>query len=355
MFVNKGMVKDITDMSVSDFLDYWIKNYAEINLKYNTIETYQMIINKYIKPILGNYRLCSLTSVTLNSYINDLINRYSFSKAYFKNILKVFKGSFRDACNIYGFIKYNPSLSLRLPKIEDETDKIAHLYTEEEVRKILIRFRHDYSFTCAFLTAFYTGMRTGEVFALTWEDVDLENRIINVRHSIYDKPKDNLGRWYIGSTKTTIGTRKINICDTLFMALNNYKKLQEKLKSYGCFHNFYHLENVTNSFGKVIEKRIISNKTDNEEKINFVFCREDGKFTGTDLIKYPFKIIHDELGINKCRFYDLRGSYATKVLRNGTELRDVADILGHKNIKTTENYYITSTDKDKKEASNKFD
>ena len=33
-------------------------------------------------------------------------------------------------------------------------------------------------------------MRTGEVFALTWEDIDLENGIINVQHSVYDKPKD---------------------------------------------------------------------------------------------------------------------------------------------------------------------
>ena len=83
--------------------------------------------------------------------------------------------------------------------------------------------------------------------------------------------------------------------------------------------------------------------------------RDNGKYCGTDIIKYPYKIIHDELGIQNCRFYDLRGSYATTILRNGVEIRDVADVLGHKEIETTENYYISSTDENKKNVSNVFD
>lgn len=53
---------------------------------------------------------------------------------------------------------------------------------------------------------------------------------------------------------------------------------------------------------------------------------------------------HYELGIKNCRFYDLSGSYATQILRKGVEIRDVADILGHSRIETTENYHILSTD-----------
>lgn len=77
--------------------------------------------------------------------------------------------------------------------------------------------------------------------------------------------------------------------------------------------------------------------------LNLVFTSEDGKYSGTDIIRYPFSIIHKELGIKKCRFYDLRGSYATRILKNGAEIRDVADLLGHKNIETIENYYINCT------------
>ena len=57
----------------------------------------------------------------------------------------------------------------------------------------------------------------------------------------------------------------------------------------------------------------------------------------------------------KCRFYDLRGSYATRILTNGVEIRDVADILGHRNIETTENYYISSTEDSRKRANSVFE
>ena len=86
-----------------------------------------------------------------------------------------------------------------------------------------------------------------------------------------------------------------------------------------------------------------------------IFTRENGLYLGTDITRILFKIIHNELGIKKCRFYDLRGSYAIKILNNGVENRDVADLLGHKNIETTENFYISSTEDSKKYATEIFD
>jgi integrase len=92
------------------------------------------------------------------------------------------------------------------------------------------RFKDNSPFTCAFLTSCFTGMRTGEVFALTWDDIDFENKIIDVKHSIYDKPKDIKGRWYIGTTKTFKGKRKIYMSETLCNALINFKKRQDYIK-----------------------------------------------------------------------------------------------------------------------------
>ena len=233
-----------------------------------------------------------------------------------------------------------------------------HLYTQEEIDKILFRFRYNDTFTCSFLTSCYTGMRTGEVFALTWDDIDLDKGVISIKHSIYDKAKDIKGRWYLGSTKTISGERLIYISPTLLSALKNYKAKQDYLKQlYGNKYIYYYLEDVKNQYGKVIEKRIVqkTEETKNQITLNLVFTKSDGKFTGTDITKYPFEIIHKELGIEKCRFYDLRGSYATKVLNSGVEIRDVADMLGHRNIETTENYYVSSTDTSRKCATDNFD
>ena len=209
-------------------------------------------------------------------------------------------------------------------------------------------------FTCAFLTACYTGMRTGEVFALTWNDIDLKNRIIKINKTVYAKDKEKKGRWYLGTTKTAGSCREIYICDTLYLVLSNYKKIQnEYKKEYGKKYKRYSLEKVKNKYGKLIEYRVIDCNS-NRKRIEMVFTRKDGTYSGTDIVRYPFKIIHNELRI-KCRFYDLRGSFATISLRNGSEIKDIAEVLGHKRIETTEKYYISSTYEDKKKVIKTFE
>ena len=196
-------------------------------------------------------------------------------------------------------------------------------------------------------------MRTGEVFALTWEDIDLENRVIKINKTVYAKANEKNGRWYLGTTKTVGSCREVYICDTLYFVLSNYKKIQnEYKKEHGKKYKRYSLEEVRNKYGKLIEYRVIESNS-NHNRIEMVFTRRDGTYSGTDIIRYPFSIIHNELRI-KCRFYDLRGSFATITLRNGCEIKDVAEVLGHKRIETTEKYYISSTKEDKKKVNEKI-
>lgn len=196
-------------------------------------------------------------------------------------------------------------------------------------------------------------MRTGEVFALTWNDIDLDNRIIKINKTVYAKDNEENGRWYLGTTKTIGSSREVYICDTLYSVLSDYKKLQIKYKKgFGKKYKQYILKEVKNKYGKLVEYKVIQSNS-KHNRVEMVFTRKDGTYSGTDIIRYPFKIIHYELGIN-CRFYDLRGSFATVSLRNGCEIKDIAEILGHKRIETTEKYYISSTSKDKKKVNEKI-
>ena len=197
-------------------------------------------------------------------------------------------------------------------------------------------------------------MRTGEVFALTWDDIDLDNRIIKISKTVYAKDKEEKGRWYLCTTKTIGSQRDVYICDTLYNILLDYKNTQDNYKKqYGKNYKKYILVDVKNKYGKLVEYRIVeSNSIHN--KVDMVFTRKDGTYSGTDIVKYPFKVIHHELGI-KCRFYDLRGSFATISLRNGCEIKDIAEVLGHRRIETTEKYYITSIEVDKNEVIKLFE
>ena len=81
-------------ISYSDYLDYWMENYCQVNLKYNTIQAYKNIIKNHIKPRIGMYRLSQITASTINELMTAIYVEKSFSKAFLKNILKVLKGSF---------------------------------------------------------------------------------------------------------------------------------------------------------------------------------------------------------------------------------------------------------------------
>lgn len=333
-YLNTGNSFSASDMSYSDFLDYWLEKYCYINLKYHTIEGYSNIIKNHIKPNIGYFRLSQITRSTLQEFINKIYVNKSFSKNFLNNIKKVIKGSFTYAYET-DFIKVNPAIGLKLPKYDIPPEDPAHIFTNEEINLILDRFKNNHCVYYAFLTAYCTGLRIAEVFALTWDDIDFENRVINVKHTVYDKPKDDKGRWYIGTTKTKQGTRQINMCETVYNALMNYKKKQQYMKKlYGKEYCTYHFEDVINKYGKVVEERIVQNESNilQINKADMAFTRPNGKYVGRNILNYPFKIIHKELGIENCRFYDLRGSYATINLRNGIEVRDVADILGHKYI-----------------------
>lgn len=101
-------------------------------------------------------------------------------------------------------------------------------------------------------------MRTGEVFALTWDDIDLYNRIIKISKTVYAKDKEENGRWYLGTTKTIGSQREVYISDTLYKILLDYKKLQDNYKNqYGKDYKRYVLEEVKNKYGKLVEYKIV--------------------------------------------------------------------------------------------------
>lgn len=93
-------------------------------------------------------------------------------------------------------------------------------------------------------------MRTGEVFALTWDDIDLENRTIKITKTVYAKDKNK--------------------------------------KEFGKKYKYYFLKEIKNKYGKVIEYVIVESKT-KKDRLDMVFTKRNGLYSGTDVIKYPLK------------------------------------------------------------------
>lgn len=113
-FIN-GVTNIECNMLYGDYLDYWMKEYFEINYKYSTSKRYKESFSN-IKKELGNYKLSILTPYILNQALLKLYQTSSTKEAL-RNYQKVIKSSLRDATYYFGFIKNNPASSLQIPRV----------------------------------------------------------------------------------------------------------------------------------------------------------------------------------------------------------------------------------------------
>ena len=368
-YYQTGSVFKPSQMLYSEFLDLWIEKYCKINLKYHTIEAYSNIIKNHIKPRIGYYLISQITPMILQNLINDIYIEKGFSKRFLNNILKVLKGSFKYATDELNYIKNNPAINTKIPKYDTAPNDPAHIFSEEEIQMILNRFENNHCVYYAMLTAYYTGLRVSEIFGLTWDDIDFENKRLTVNKNILKKNQrggtkgnhisgNSTTVWYFGTCKTQSSYRTIEISDTLINSLKKYKDEQEENeKNYSDSYMKHYSKEVKNEFTNKPEIKIINACSELEiglPEVKFVFIKNNGVFEGTDSMKYPFKVIHYELGIN-CRFHDFRDTHATRLIENGVDVKAVAKRLGHSNIRTTYEIYVRVTDKMEHDTVNKFD
>ena len=365
-----GKVHRNKDMSYSDYLDYWVDTYCNFNLKYSTIVTYLNIIKLYLKPRLGHYKLSAIDSQMLQEFINDLYLEKNLSKWYLKGILKTIKGSLKYACYTVNFINDNPAEIVHIPRYEVVTGDPAHIFTQEEIERILNRFKDNHSIYYAFLTAYYTGMRVSEVYALTWDCVDFEKKTITVNKNIikknkFGKPKKytiskghSTEVWFYGTCKNPQSNRTISIGDTLIKALKEFKKEQEEYKKYyGDSYLKHYEKKVINEYTKRPEIKIVSAPAElelNLKEAELVFVKPNGQYRGTESTRHAFKIINYELGI-PCRFHDFRDTHATRLIEQGADIKAVSKRIGHSTIQTTYNIYVRVTNKMETDTVDRFE
>ena len=268
------------------------------------------------------------------------------------------------------YLDIDPAEHVHNPKYESITTDPAHIFTQEEIEKILNRFKDTHSIYYSFLTAYYTGMRVSEVYGLTWDCVDFEKKTLTINKNIVKKnqlglPKrKNLTKghsttvWYYGTCKNPQSRRTISIGDTLVNALKTYKQEQEENKKfYGDQYLGYYEKQVENPYNHKMETKLVEAKKELNvplKSADLVFVKENGVFMGTDSPKYAFKVIHYELGI-KCRFHDFRDTHATRLVENGADIKAVSRRLGHSSIETTYNIYVRVTKKMETETGDKFE
>lgn len=322
-------------------MDYWFENYVKVNCKYNTQTGYEAIIRNHIKPVLGVYKLKSLSPAILQEVIN---NKYlsGMSKNHLTNIITVLSGSLKYAVHPCKFIKDNPMQYVKYPKYEhSKTDH--RIISIEDFDRIIKRFPFGTTFHMPIVIGYYTGCRIGEVMALTWEDIDLTKGLIDIHKIVYKRDSD----WYFGSAKTKSSVRVIKIGKTLIEALKQHKKWQmENRLKYGKSFTQQYIAEENNGKEKLSRLYFLPAAVDPSimKPVNMVCTKENGEMVTPDTFKYAARVIHYSLGI-LFNFHSLRHTHATTLIENGANIKDVQTRLGHANIGTTLDTYTHATEK----------
>jgi len=317
-YENAGSVLNESEMSVSDYFDYWFNEYVLVNCKPNTQVGYKRLIKNHIKPKIGIYKLKKITPAKLQELIN-IKYRDGFSKNYLSNFYGVLSGAFKSAVYPYQFLKENPMKFVKLPKynqklINDLED--LKIITLEQYNTILKRFPYGNNMHVPLQIGFNTGMRVGEVMSLTWDCIDIETKTIKVEKILY---RNEFSHWVFGTPKTNSSYRTIKIGDTLTSLLKRFHTDQKANRlRYGEFH-------IKHDF-------------------DFVFLKENGELLTTNSLKYLSRVVNYELNI-PFKFHSLRHTHATMLLEAGANIKDIQERLGHSKSSITMDVYSHVTKK----------
>ncbi len=333
---SSGLAFVPSEISFSDYLDFWMQEYCQINLKEDTCKGYQKRIKNHIRPALGHYRLKALSPAVIQSFLND-----KFNAGYSRNSLIVLKsilsGSLTYAVEPLGFIQTNPALMVKLPskRATPETPtrkKVREVVPPERWNQIITRFPYGHSCHIPLLLAYRCGLRLGEAFAVTWDDVDFENHILRINKQVQEID----GFWTFYNPKYD-SFRDIKLDDFMVETLWKATTQQDRARLY---YDEYYTHLYENE-----KHQIVTQGDDTSREIRLVNVRENGTYIQPRVMQHCSRVIHYDMGYENFDFHSLRHTHTTMLLENGAEIKDVQHRLGHKNIQVTLQIYAHLTQK----------
>ncbi len=260
-------------------------NRLEMETRKSTVSGYKGIIHKWVYPFWKDKDIHTLTK----NHAYELIYKHCASiKSDWsrRNLIKTMRRIFRMAID-EGHMTVNPfaGMMIRTP----ETD--LTVLTSTEVQTLLHEAKMaQHRFYPVWIFALMTGMRSGEMFALLWNDIDLENRLISVNKQWTSKNG-------ICATKTR-RNRMVPISDEFYQFLLELKIERGQEKS--------------------VLPLLTEWENGEQARVLRDFCQA--------------------IGITQIRFHDLRATFITNLLASGETLVRVMSIVGHSELKTTNGY-----------------
>jgi len=309
--VNNRVYIEPSKMTVAQWMDIWLKEYKKPVIRLSTYNSYVHKVNYYIVPNIGYLRLSQLKNKDVQGFANSLSQK-GISSVYAKDIVnEILKPAMEKAIDNELILK-NPVRNISFNKTEKK--EIRVLSQEEQNRFVNIAKKAYLGEV--FILLLGTGLRIGEALAITWEDIDFQNKTLRINKSVYctkdpDDPSAKITP-IITYPKTKAGIRTVPLIASMIELLKQVKKNQA--------------ERILWSGDKFINN-------------NLVFCTRKGGLLRSSDMRQRLIPIAKEANIENLHIHCLRHTFATRGLEEGIELKVMQEFLGHANIEVTGNVY----------------
>ena len=315
--VEKKNIKEI--VTVDEWFAHWISVYKKKIVRPNTLREYTHIYNKNIFPHIGSYRLCDLTKSDIQNLILIADDEcYSYERQH--KIRSILRDMCQRAVEDYYLIN-NPTAGVILyAKKEPHTKAL----TVEEQKLFFERSQNTF-YHNLFLVAVNSGLRPGELFALTKDNLDFDSSVIKVRHTlVYQKYlTDEQKTFHLEEPKTKLSTRDVPMNKVCKEALLEQLKLKE----------------------------IVSTKRPKQQN-DYLFVTKFNTPLNSQIYSDAIRSIIR--GINSTRStenefpffggHTFRHTFATRCFEQGISPKIVQKYLGHASLKMTMDLYTHVTE-----------
>jgi integrase len=342
-----------------DGLDVYVKGKATINfvfdryintkteLRETTYSNYIYTYDRYIRDGFGKKKIADIKfSDVLNFYIH-VLEEYELSISTVENIHTVLHPTFNLAVRD-DIIRNNPSdgvMAELKKKRMGKTSGVRHALTLEQQRAFLGYLNNEQyeRWKPLFVVLFGTGCRIGEMIGLRWKDLDMNNRMITIDHSItyYPRRKGSYRCEYdVSLPKTNAGIRTIPMFDEVYNAFLEEKEMQKRL-GICCTQEVKGMDGFVfcNRFGNL----------HNPASINRAIKRIREDYNAAELIKAK-KQRREPILVPSFSCHVMRHTFCARLCERDTNLKVIQSVMGHADISTTMNIYAEVTDSKKKES-----
>lgn len=257
----------------------------QVRLRPTTLATKEHLFTTKVLPFFGDLPCDEITPVKIRKWQNELVKR-NYKATYLRLLNNQLSTFFNYAVRFYG-LPFNPVKRAGMIGKSNADDK--SFWTVEDFQKF-INHTTSPTYRICFLLLFWTGMRLGELLALSYSDFDFAKKLVHITKNYVRVQKG----YVMGLPKTPKSTRDITLPSFLIEEVMNYAAKQYAL----------------------------------QPDARFFEISRGG-------LSQEMKRVSSQVGVQKIRLHDLRHSHASYLIHRGIPITAISARLGHENIETT--------------------